>query len=179
MVIQVILKDGIKAEWESEVKTDSKIDIKSVPDKGYVPNLKDYTMNSSSARGGKGKNVTKGKVIGSLSAVITNIDPVSGNLSLEGTRESYFDSERAVLRISGLVYPEDINASRTVSSDRIANLRLEFQGSVQQKELTNPEINMTKKVNPDGSVSNEVEISEEAKQAIILKYIKKMLGESQ
>jgi alpha-galactosidase len=38
---------------------------------------------------------------------------------------------------------------------------------------------MTKKVNPDGTVSNDVVISEEAKQAIVLKYIKKMLGESQ
>ncbi|MCE9502091.1 MAG: endoflagellar basal body L-ring protein, partial [Leptospira sp.] len=68
---------------------------------------------------------------------------------------------------------------RTVSSDLIANLKLEFQGSVSKEMMEDPEVVIKENQNPDGSITYKAELSEKVKQMLILKNIKRMLGESE
>ncbi|TGL91015.1 endoflagellar basal body L-ring protein [Leptospira congkakensis] len=178
-VVKVVLKNGLRVEYESEYKATFDNDIKTVPDKKLVPDLPAYNSNSTYMRSKVGKSKSQGKVVGVMAVLVTGIDPGTGNLELEGSKVFNLSEERINLRLSGTISPEDLDKNRFISSDLIANLRVEYQGTLNPKELTNPNIQMKRITNPDGTVTEKAELSEQEKQEIILKNIKRLLGESE
>lgn len=178
-VVKVVLKNGLRVEYESEYKATFDNDIKTVPDKKLVPDLPNYTANSTYMRSKVGKSKSQGKVVGVMAVLVTGIDPGTGNLELEGSRVFNLSEERINLRLSGTISPEDLDKNRFIASDLIANLRVEYQGTLNPKELGDPSIQMKRITNPDGSVTEKAELSDKEKQEIILKNIKRLLGESE
>lgn len=178
-VVKVVLKNGLRVEYESEYKATFDNDIKTVPDKKLVPDLPNYTANSTYMRSKVGKSKSQGKVVGVMAVLVTGIDPGTGNLELEGSRVFNLSEERINLRLSGTISPEDLDKNRFIASDLIANLRVEYQGALNPKELNDPNIQMKRITNPDGSVTEKAELSDKEKQEIILKNIKRLLGESE
>lgn len=178
-VVKVVLKNGLRVEYESEYKATFDNDIKTVPDKKLVPDLPNYTANSTYMRSKVGKSKSQGKVVGVMAVLVTGIDPGTGNLELEGSRVFNLSEERINLRLSGTISPEDLDKNRFIASDLIANLRVEYQGTLNPKELNDPNIQMKRITNPDGSVTEKAELSDKEKQEIILKNIKRLLGESE
>lgn len=178
-VIKVVLKQGLKVEYESEYKATFDNDIKTVPDKKLVPDLPAYNSNSTYMRSKVGKSKSAGKVLGVMAVLVTSVDPGSGNLELEGNKNFNLEEERMSLRLTGTISPEDLDKNRFISSDLIANLRVEFLGTLNPKNLNSPNIQMKQIQNPDGTVTEKAEISEKEKQEIILKNIKRLLGESE
>ncbi|MBE7411899.1 MAG: flagellar basal body L-ring protein FlgH [Leptospiraceae bacterium] len=178
-VIKVVLKDGLKSEYEFEGKKDESHTIKSIPDKKIVSDLTPFNSDRSLAKKKNGKSKSSGKILGSLSVLVTEIDPNTGNLIIAGTKETYIDKEKNVLRLTGIASPKDLKEDKIISSDLIANLKMEFQGSISEEILTSPDVRLKETKNPDGSVSVKAELSENEKQEIILKNLKKMLGESE
>lgn len=178
-VVKVVLKNGLRVEYESEYKATFDNDIKTVPDKKLVPDLPNYTANATYMRSKVGKSKSQGKVVGVMAVLVTGIDPGTGNLELEGSRVFNLSEERINLRLSGTISPEDLDKNRFIASDLIANLRVEYQGTLNPKELNDPNIQMKRITNPDGTVTEKAEISDKEKQEIILKNIKRLLGESE
>lgn len=180
-ILYVVLNKGIKAEWESEYKTNDFHKIRSNPDRKFLSELPNFYSDLSVDKLEKGKVRNDGKVIGVMGVVIRSQDPTTGNLQLEGFRETTFDGELQSLRLTGLVNPEDIQREKVISSEKIANLRLEFQGAIQKKEIRDPELKL-KRTGPNDPINPNAEgvadLSEKEKQQILLKYIKRMLGES-
>jgi flagellar L-ring protein precursor FlgH len=172
-VVKVVLKNGLRVEYESEYKATFDNDIKTVPDKKLVPDLPNYTANSTYMRS------KVGKVVGVMAVLVTGVDPGTGNLELEGSRVFNLSEERVNIRLSGTISPEDLDKNRFIASDLIANLRVEYQGTLNPKELNNPDIQMKRITNPDGSVTEKADLSDKEKQEIILKNIKRLLGESE
>ncbi|MDF3818729.1 flagellar basal body L-ring protein FlgH [Leptospira sp. 96542] len=178
-VVKVVLKQGIRVEYESEYKATFDNDIKTVPDKKLIPDLPAYNSNATYMRSKVGKSKTGGKVIGVMAVIVTGVDPGSGNLDLEGGKTFNLEDERISIRLSGTISPEDLDKNRYISSDLVANLRVEFLGTLNPKELKNPNIQMKRITNPDGSVSEKAELSDTEKQEILLKNMKRVLGESE
>ncbi|BDA78617.1 hypothetical protein LPTSP3_g15470 [Leptospira kobayashii] len=177
-VVKVILKTGFKVEYESEYKATFDNDIKTVPDKKLISDLPSYNTNSTFMRSKVGKSKTNAKVLGIMAVLVTGIDPGSGNLELEGSKTYNYGEERINLRLSGTISPEDLDKNRNISSDLVANFRLEFQGTLNPKELNSPNIQMKTITNPDGTTTRKAELSDLEKQEILLKTIKRVLGES-
>jgi len=178
-VIKVILKQGFKVEYESEYKATFDNDIKTVPDKKLIPDLPAYNSNSTYMRSKVGKSKTAGKVIGVMAVLVTGIDPGTGNLELEGQKVLNLQEERMSLRLRGTISPEDLDKNLYISSDLVANLQVEFSGTLSPKNINSPKIELKQKTNPDGTVSERAELSESEKQEILLKNIKRVLGESE
>jgi flagellar L-ring protein precursor FlgH len=177
-VVKVVLKSTLKVEYDSEYKATFDHDIKTVPDKKLVSDLPTFTTNSTFMRSKVGKSKTNGKILGTMAVLVTGIDPGSGNLELEGSKTYSYGEEKINLRLSGTISPGDLDKNRNISSDNVANLRVEFQGTLSPKELTDPNIQMKTITNPDGTVTRRAELSETEKQELILKNIKRVLGES-
>jgi flagellar L-ring protein precursor FlgH len=177
-VVKVVLKSSLKVEYESEYKATFDNDIKTVPDKKLVSDLPAFTTNSTYMRSKVGKSKTNGKILGTMAVLVVGIDPGSGNLELEGSKTYNYGEERINLRLSGTISPGDLDKNRNISSDNVANLRVEFQGTLNPRELNNPNIQMKTITNPDGTTTRRAELSDTEKQEIILKNIKRVLGES-
>lgn len=77
--------------------------------------------------GGKGATNREDTLTGTLSAVVTEVLP-NGDLRIEGRREVTINSEKQMMRLSGVVRRVDVDTRNTVQSTAIADARIEYTG---------------------------------------------------
>jgi flagellar L-ring protein precursor FlgH len=92
---------------------------------------------SDSTFTGKGSIGRSEKIKLSIAAVITKRLP-NGNFILSGSQEVRVNNELRVLRVSGIVRPEDISQDNTISYDRIAEARISYGGRGRISEVQQP-----------------------------------------
>ena len=52
----------------------------------------------------------------------------NGNLYIEGKKEIIINNERQYIILSGVIRPEDIQTDNSITSDLIADARIEYSG---------------------------------------------------
>jgi flagellar L-ring protein precursor FlgH len=84
-------------------------------------------LSGSDASDGKG-TVTRQEVINlTVAAVVTGVLP-NGNLIIQGKQEVTTNNEMRELTVSGIVRPEDISSTNTISHTQIAEARIVYGG---------------------------------------------------
>ena len=98
---------------------------KKVHYKDLTPTLSSSNSNDFS---GKAKadqsNSLKGQISVSVVKVYSN-----GNLQVQGEKWLMLNNGNEYVRVSGLIRPSDISSDNTVSSQRIANARIQYGGT--------------------------------------------------
>lgn len=97
-------------------------------------------LDSESDRSFKGSGSTdrKDSLNTTIAATVTQVLP-NGHMVIRGKREVVINYEKQMLEIAGIVRPEDVSATNTISSDQIAQARVSYGGQgtvneVQQKK---------------------------------------------
>ncbi len=96
----------------------------------YNPNMELGSMidaKHNSKFTGSGETERSGKLVATISAVVTEVLP-NGNLAIEGRKEIQVNDETQILVITGIVRPDDIASDNSVLSSRIAQTRIQFIG---------------------------------------------------
>jgi flagellar L-ring protein precursor FlgH len=93
-------------------------------------------INSNSALASDGKgSVNRSETINTvISAVITGVLP-NGNLTIEGDQEVLVNNEMRRVAIAGIVRPQDITSTNTISNAQIAQARIEYGGKGQLTQI--------------------------------------------
>jgi len=93
-------------------------------------------INSNSALASDGKgSVNRSETINTvISAVITGVLP-NGNLTIEGDQEVLVNNEMRRVAIAGIVRPQDITSTNTISNSQIAQARIEYGGKGQLTQI--------------------------------------------
>jgi flagellar L-ring protein FlgH len=97
---------------------------------GALPGM---TFGGKNSFTGGGQISNTQTVSGTAAVVVTEVLP-NGNLVIEGVRRMTFSGETQHIVLHGVVRPDDISPLNTISSNSIANARIEF---VSEGELTN------------------------------------------
>ncbi|HKP94673.1 MAG TPA: flagellar basal body L-ring protein FlgH [Fibrobacteria bacterium] len=146
-VITVLIMENAKASNDTKTNTDktqdASIDIKpfNVAWAGGTPSS--YTPAVGFGGGvqqkyqGKGETSRAGEVKATLSARIVAVYD-NGNLLIEGNKEVEVNSEKEILRVSGIVRPEDISPDNTVLSEKIADARIQYTGQGDNHQAARP-----------------------------------------
>lgn len=176
--VYVKIRNGLQAEFELESNADETLTLKAMPDKKIVPDMPSYNSDRTITRKNKGKIKSVGKIRGNLTALVTGVDPNTGLLTIQGNKSSLINGEENSLTLVGNVAPEFVDKDSSLDADKIANLRVSYNGRINPKEVV-PPIALKSVTNPDGSVTIKAELSEEEKQRLILNQLNRLLGESQ
>jgi flagellar L-ring protein FlgH len=92
---------------------------------------------SDSSATGQGSVVRSEKVSIALAAIVREVFP-NGHFLIEGSQEILVNSEKRVLRVSGVVDPRNISTGNAISYDRIAEARISYGGSGRVSDVQSP-----------------------------------------
>jgi len=96
-------------------------------------------IQSNSSTNGKGDIQRSEKIKMSIAAIVSRAMP-NGNLLISGTQEIRVNYELRVLRIEGIVKPEDISKDNRVAYDKIAEARVSYGGRGRIMEVQQPQL---------------------------------------
>lgn len=96
-----------------------------------------FDIGSGSRSVGTGQTERSENLRLSVAAIVTEVLP-NGNLIIAGTQEVRVNAELRILTISGIVRPQDIEASNTISYERIAEARISYGGRGRLTEVQQP-----------------------------------------
>ncbi len=82
---------------------------------------------STSTFKGDGDTRRDGIITANVSTLVTHVYP-NGNMRIQGTQTTLINNENSVLTVEGIVRPVDLAADNIISSDRLANSRIEVTG---------------------------------------------------
>lgn len=64
-----------------------------------------------------------------ISCLVVEIDPESGNMVVEGSRQILMEGETKSMYVRGVVFPKDIDSNNEVPSYKLANAQIQIIGS--------------------------------------------------
>jgi flagellar L-ring protein precursor FlgH len=146
-VITVLIMENAKASNDTKSATDKSQDA--------GVDVQPFTMGWTGAAGspltpslgfnggvhqkynGKGSTSREGEVKATLSARIVAVYD-NGNLLIEGNKEVEVNGEKEILRVSGIVRPDDISPDNTVMSEKIADARILYTGTGDNHQAARP-----------------------------------------
>jgi flagellar L-ring protein FlgH len=108
---------------------------KIFPEAVSASNLVNTT--SSTSNDGKGVIKRSESIALKLSAVITQLLP-NGNMVIQGHQEVRVNFELRDLTITGVIRPEDVTSSNTISYEKIAEARISYGGRGQMTDVQQP-----------------------------------------
>ena len=85
-------------------------------------------VSKSNSFKGSGSASQSNSLTGFISATVVKVYP-NGNLEIKGQKRLRLTDGSEYIRLSGIVRPQDISASNTVSSNLIAEAQIEYVGS--------------------------------------------------
>ncbi len=109
---------------------------KKVPGKSKDP-LVGFSTSPSTTFTGKGATKRNAKLIATISARVVKVYP-NGDLYVVGEKVIRINDDYQVLRISGIVRPEDISPDNRVPSSKVANMYVEYNGKGYFNESQRP-----------------------------------------
>jgi len=130
-VITVIVDEQSAATNQASTKTHSESHTKTHSEKGkgaleIIPSANSST-DEDARFGGDGQTGRKGKMNATVTARVVGILS-NGNLEVEGSKEVTINEENEVLKVSGIVRPDDIGIDNSVKSSRMANAKITYSG---------------------------------------------------
>ncbi len=77
---------------------------------------------------GTGSAAQANSISGTLSVTVVRVFP-NGNLQVKGERKLSYNSGTEYIRLAGVIRPEDISSSNTVSSTKVADAQISYTGT--------------------------------------------------
>jgi flagellar L-ring protein FlgH len=131
--IDVVVSESLAASTDGTVK-DQRASTASSQVSALLGKLKAgnalnnlLSQNSSSSLNAQGQSVTNPSIATTLGGEVADVLP-NGMLVIEVVRQLTFNQQTQLIRLRGLVRPEDVNAQNQVMSTSITDMELEVVG---------------------------------------------------
>ncbi len=86
------------------------------------------TAGTTQAFTGTGTAAQANSLTGTISVTVVRVFP-NGNLEVKGERKLAYNSGTEYIRVSGVIRPEDISSSNTISSTKVADAQISYTGT--------------------------------------------------
>ena len=129
-IITISVSENAQAQHTATTRAQKQV-VSSISQGNVTPNIFSFVPNgqlqTQSQLNGRGSTVRQGSMKATITAQVVQILP-NGNLVIVGEKKLKFNYEMQIVRIRGIVRPEDVEVDNTVDSKYIANCEIEFVG---------------------------------------------------
>jgi len=127
-ILTIIIVESAKAGSESKTNTSKGTDVEfNAGSSKLVPPIA-FGASNSAKYDGKGATSRSGSLSATVTArVIKVLD--GGNLVIEGSKTVEINQEKEIIKISGVVRPQDIQKNNIVYSTSIADAEITYAGN--------------------------------------------------
>ena len=139
-IITVKRQESTQSSKAAKTQTDKKSDasVDPVVGLGGLPvniggDSIQFGIGSGSSFNGDLKSNQSNSLFGDISVNVMRVLP-NGNLVIRGEKWLTLNTGEEFIRLEGLVRPQDVTADNTVTSNRIANARIQYSGKGQLQE---------------------------------------------
>ncbi|MBS0373536.1 MAG: flagellar basal body L-ring protein FlgH [Proteobacteria bacterium] len=128
-VITIRLNEAFNASKTASTQTqkDNSTAITAPVFAGKIPLNGDTTLGAKRAFTGNGTATQQNALTGSITAVVTEVLP-NGNLLISGEKALQLNQGEEYVRVQGVVRVVDVQSDNSVTSDRIADARISYNG---------------------------------------------------
>ena len=147
LTVYVVESANAKKEATTETERETTIDADLTALMGVETSFKNrnskfdptkaVSVGTKSKFKGDGDTSRKETLNATLTAIVTQVLP-NGNMVVEGRKTVVVNNEEQFIFLQGIVDPLDISVSNTISSERIANARIEYYGVGQISDQQRP-----------------------------------------
>ncbi len=135
-LITIVLEESMDASSDSNtaIKKDQKVDMPGPTIAGQPvlnSNGDPVLENKIDAKRdfkGQGNSAAKSSIVGRISVTVAEVQS-NGNLIVRGQKLMLINKSRGYIQLSGIVRPQDIRPDNTVTSGRVADVKLAVAGS--------------------------------------------------
>jgi flagellar L-ring protein precursor FlgH len=126
-VITVIIEEDTDAVQSANTSVSQDSNISAGPGLGIFDFIKNFGLNYADKDGAEGETARSGQIRGDITTLITEVYS-NGNFKIVGTKTIKINGEEQVIRLSGIIRPEDITEENTITSKKVADASIEFEG---------------------------------------------------
>lgn len=134
-IISVILSESTQAQKnaKTELKKENGAQLDPITGFGGLPiNFKgdaiQFGLNQTSDFKGDSKSNQGNSLSGNISVHVLRVLP-NGNLIIRGEKWMTLNNGDEYIRLTGVIRPQDISSENTVTSQKIANARIQYSGT--------------------------------------------------
>lgn len=137
-VITVIIEEEADAVQSANTSTDQSSSISAGPGLGIFEFIASLALNYSDEDDAEGETQRTGKIEADITTQIIEKYP-NGNFKIEGKKTIKVNNEQQIIKITGIIRPDDISSENTISSKKVADSSIEFEGKgiVNEKQRPN------------------------------------------
>ena len=130
-ILTVLIVENAKAESQSSTSTDKKnsFGVDNVEGSGALRFIPSFGASGGTKveYDGKGGTAREGELVATISARVVEVMD-NGNLRIDGNKVVEINEEKEIIKISGIVRPEDIESDNTVFSHDISEAKITYSG---------------------------------------------------
>jgi flagellar L-ring protein FlgH len=127
-LVTILIVESSSASQQAATAVNGKSKVDAGPGKGpllnLIPGLKFTGGTDSSSQGSTSRT---SNLAARITARVIEVKP-NGSLVIEGARDVKANNETQILKITGLVRPDDVAPDNTVQSTFIADAKIEYTG---------------------------------------------------
>ena len=127
-ILTIIIVESAKAGSESKTNTSTGSEVGfSARSLALIP-AQEFGAGNSAKYDGRGATSRSGSLSATVTARVTEVLE-SGNLVIEGSKTVEINQEKEIIKISGIVRPQDIQKNNIVYSTSIADAQIMYSGN--------------------------------------------------
>jgi flagellar L-ring protein precursor FlgH len=130
-ILTILIDESAKAGSESGTKTskENSLGLESPGGSGALSMIPGFGVSGGSKVGydGKGGTTREGSLVATISARVTKVLD-NGNLVIEGSKVVVINDEKEIIKLTGVVRPQDVRKNNEINSSNIADAEITYAG---------------------------------------------------
>jgi len=127
-IITVLIEEDANAVQSANTSTSQSSSVEAQAGTGLFDFIKNFGLGYSDQGSADGQTQRSGTLEADITTQVEEVLD-NGNLRITGTKKIKINGEEQIIKLSGIIRPEDIQLNNEISSQKVADAGIEYEGA--------------------------------------------------